>query len=72
MEGHPCDTGDNQRSSGAVIMKFRLFGALVHQRRVLHQSSLPYLSEDRDSSSYECRKEEESSSWTLECSATEV
>jgi hypothetical protein len=44
--------GDNQRSSGVVIVRFCLFGALVHQCRVLHQSSLPYLSEDRDSSSY--------------------
>jgi hypothetical protein len=26
---------------------------LVHQRRVLHQSSLPYLLEDWDSSSYQ-------------------
>jgi hypothetical protein len=34
-----------------VIARFYLFRALVHQRRVLHQSSLPYLSEDRDSSS---------------------
>jgi hypothetical protein len=31
---------------------FYSFEALVHQHRVLHQSSLPYLSEDRDSSSY--------------------
>jgi hypothetical protein len=30
-----------------------LFGALDHQRRVLHQSSLPYLSEDRDTFSYQ-------------------
>jgi hypothetical protein len=45
--------GDNQRSSGVVIARFCSFGALVHQRGVLHQSSLPYLSEDRDSSSYQ-------------------
>jgi hypothetical protein len=36
-----------------VIAGFCLFGALDHQRRVLHQSSLPYLSEDRDSTFYQ-------------------
>jgi hypothetical protein len=36
-----------------VIVGFCSFGALDHQRRVLHQSSLPYLSEDQDSTSYE-------------------
>jgi hypothetical protein len=36
-----------------VIVRFCSFGALVHQRRVLHQSSLPYLSKDWDSSSYQ-------------------
>jgi hypothetical protein len=45
--------GDNQRSSDVVIAGFCSFGALDHQRRVLHQSSLPYLSEDRDSTSYQ-------------------
>jgi hypothetical protein len=35
-----------------VIARFCSFGALDHQRRVFHQSSLPYLSENRDSSSY--------------------
>jgi hypothetical protein len=45
--------GDNQRSSGVVIARFCSFGALDHQRRVLHQSSLAYLSEDRESSSYQ-------------------
>jgi hypothetical protein len=35
-----------------VILRFYSFGALVYQRRVLHQLSLPYLLEDRDSSSY--------------------
>jgi hypothetical protein len=45
--------GDNQRSSGVVIVRFCSFRALVHQRRVLHQLSLLYLSEDRDSSSYQ-------------------
>jgi hypothetical protein len=45
--------GDNQRSSGVVIAGFCSFEALDHQRRVLHQSSLPYLSEDWDSSSYQ-------------------
>jgi hypothetical protein len=51
--GHSCDMGDNQRSSGVVIAGFCSFRALDHQRRVLHQSSLPYLSEDRDSTSYQ-------------------
>jgi hypothetical protein len=51
--GHPSDTGDNQQSNDVVIARFCSFGALVHQRRLLHQSSLPYLSEDRDSSSYQ-------------------
>jgi hypothetical protein len=45
--------GDNQRSSGVVIAGFYSFGALDHQRRVPHQSSLPYLSEDQDSTSYQ-------------------
>jgi hypothetical protein len=36
-----------------VIAGFCSFGALDHQRRVLHQSSLPYLSEDRESTSYQ-------------------
>jgi hypothetical protein len=45
--------GDNQRSSGVVIARFCSFGALDHQHRVLHQSSLPYLLEDRDSISYQ-------------------
>jgi hypothetical protein len=36
-----------------VIARFYSFGALDHQRRVLHQSSLLYFSEDRDSSSYQ-------------------
>jgi hypothetical protein len=45
--------GDNQQSSGVVIVGFYSFGALDHQRRVLHQSSLPYLSKDRDSTSYQ-------------------
>jgi hypothetical protein len=35
-----------------VIVRFCSFGALDHQRRVLHRSSLLYLSEDRDSTSY--------------------
>jgi hypothetical protein len=48
-----CDTSDNQRSSGVVIARFCSFRALVHQCRVLHQSSLPYISEDQDSSSYQ-------------------
>jgi hypothetical protein len=48
--------GDNQRSSSVVIAGFCSFGALDHQRRVLHESSLPYLSEDRDSTSYQSVK----------------
>jgi hypothetical protein len=36
-----------------VIAGFCSFGALDHQRRVLHQSILPYLLEDRDSTSYQ-------------------
>jgi hypothetical protein len=36
-----------------VIAGFCSFGALDHQRRVLHQSSLPFLSEDQDSTSYQ-------------------
>jgi hypothetical protein len=51
--GHSCDMGDNQWSSGVVIAGFCSFGTLDHQRRVLHQSSLPYLSEVRDSTSYQ-------------------
>jgi hypothetical protein len=35
-----------------VIAGFCSFRVLDHQRRILHQSSLPYLSEDRDSTSY--------------------
>jgi hypothetical protein len=45
--------GDNQQSSGVVIARFCSFGLLDHQRRVFSQSNLPYLSEDRDSSSYQ-------------------
>jgi hypothetical protein len=44
------------RDSGVVIAGFCSFGALDHQRRVLHQSSLPYFSEDRDSFSYHYTK----------------
>jgi hypothetical protein len=47
-QGHSCDTGDNQWSNGVVIAGFCSFGGFDHQRQVLHQSSLPYLSEDRD------------------------
>jgi hypothetical protein len=36
-----------------VIARFCSLRVLVHQRRVLHQTSLSYLSEDRDSSFYE-------------------
>jgi hypothetical protein len=36
-----------------VIAGFCSFGALDHQRQVLHQSCLPYFSEDRDSTSYQ-------------------
>jgi hypothetical protein len=36
-----------------VTAGFYSFGALDHQHRVLHQSSLPYLSEDRDSTFYQ-------------------
>jgi hypothetical protein len=36
-----------------VIVRFCSFRALDHQRRVLHQSSLLCLSEDRDSTSYQ-------------------
>jgi hypothetical protein len=45
--------GDNQWSSGVETAGFCSFGALDHQCQVLHQSSLPYLSEDRDSTSYQ-------------------
>jgi hypothetical protein len=45
--------GDNQWSYGVVIARFCSFEALDHQRQVLHQSSLSYLSEDRDSTSYQ-------------------
>jgi hypothetical protein len=51
--GHSCDTSDNQWSGGVVIAGFCSFGALDHQRRVLHQSSLLYLTEDQDSTSYQ-------------------
>jgi hypothetical protein len=37
----------------SVLARFCSFGALDHQRRLLHQSSLPYLSEDQDSTSYQ-------------------
>jgi hypothetical protein len=45
--------GDNQWSCGVVIAGFCSFGALDHQHRVFYQSSLPYLSEDRDSTSHQ-------------------
>jgi hypothetical protein len=41
-----------------VIAGFCSFGALDHQRRVLHQSSLLYLSEDPDSTSYHSPRED--------------
>jgi hypothetical protein len=54
--GYLYDTGDNQQRSGVVIVGFCSFGALDHQRWVLHQSSLSYLSEDRDSTSYQIER----------------
>ena len=40
-------TGDNQWSSGVVIVRIRWLGALDHQRRYLHSIKLSYLTEDR-------------------------
>jgi hypothetical protein len=37
---------DNQRSSGVVIARSHLLGALDHQRRDLHSIKLSYLTED--------------------------
>jgi hypothetical protein len=39
---------DNQRSSGVIVVgsKLDLVQSLDHEGRVLHQSKLPYLSED--------------------------
>jgi hypothetical protein len=39
--------GDNQRSSGVVIVRSRSLGGLDHQRRDLHPIKLSYLTEDR-------------------------
>jgi hypothetical protein len=44
-------TGDNQWSSGVVIVRSRSFGALDHQRQDLHPIKLSYLTEDQASSS---------------------
>jgi hypothetical protein len=48
--------GDNQWSSGVVIARSRLFGALDHQRRDLHPVKLSYLTKDR--ASYSIKKHE--------------
>jgi hypothetical protein len=46
-----CVTGDNQWSSGVVIVRSRSLRALDHQRRDLHPIKLSYLTEDRALSS---------------------
>jgi hypothetical protein len=45
--GHSCVMGDNQWSSGVVIVGSRSLGALDHQRRDLHPIKLLYLTEDQ-------------------------
>jgi hypothetical protein len=49
-----CARVGNQRSCGVVTARVRTNAvrSLRHQRRDLHQSTYPYLSEDRDSSYY--------------------
>jgi hypothetical protein len=42
--------GDNQQSSGLVIVRIRLLRALDQQRRDLYPINLSYLTEDRASS----------------------
>jgi hypothetical protein len=50
-----CAWVGNQRSRGVVIARVRTDAvrSLHHQRRDLHQSTDPYLAEDRDSSYYQ-------------------
>jgi hypothetical protein len=43
--------GDNQRTSGVVIVRIRSLEALDHKYRDLHPIKLSYLTEDRASSS---------------------
>jgi hypothetical protein len=49
-----CAQVGNQRRCGVVTARVQTDAAqsLSHQRRDLHQSTYPYLSEDRDSSYY--------------------
>jgi hypothetical protein len=50
-----CAQVGNQRSHGVVIARVRTDAvqSLRHQHRDLHQSTYPYISEDRDSSYYQ-------------------
>jgi hypothetical protein len=50
-----CAWVGNQQSSGVVTARVRTDAvrSISHQRRDLHQSTYPYLSEDRDSSYYQ-------------------
>jgi hypothetical protein len=50
-----CAWVGNQRSRGVVTAWFQtdVVRSLRHQRRDLHQSTYPYLSEDRDSTYYQ-------------------
>jgi hypothetical protein len=50
-----CARVGNQRSHGVVTARVRTNAvwSLRHQHRDLHQSTYPYLSEDRDSSYYQ-------------------
>jgi hypothetical protein len=50
-----CARVGNQRSRGVVTARVRTdtVRSLCHQRRDLHQSTYPYLSEDWDSSYYQ-------------------
>jgi hypothetical protein len=50
-----CARVGNQRSHGVVTARVQIdvVRSLHHQHRDLHQSTYPYLSEDRDSSYYQ-------------------
>jgi hypothetical protein len=48
-----CACVDNQQSHGVVIARLRLsIWSLLHQRRVVRQSTYLYLSEDREPTSH--------------------
>jgi hypothetical protein len=54
-----CARVGNKRSRGVLIAQVQTDAvqSLRHQRRDLHQSTYPYLSEDRDSSYYQVTSE---------------